>query len=251
MKKVLIIGASSGYGQALVEEYIEQSWIVFGVARSSYVSDNIHTQYEVSDFCNLPLYRNDIKNILQKENDIDLVIFVAGNVILKDKSEHVEQDILDMYANNLGYIRVTIELLELLGMNPDVISFGSQWSYKVGEEYLYWYSIMKHALKYFMKQQEKLRTCYHFYIPTTSTPKAQKIVEEISKSKENSGIVFKKDVTAKSVSKKVYKAYISGNSDSACLLGDLESSEEEDDEFDSILRSLNNFGYSDIINLIK
>ena len=252
----MIVGCTSGYGSALASVCKRDGWTIVGISRSKPESSLLDTHYVVSDFRNLDDYKKDIETVLREQIDVDLVVFVAGSVVLKSKNEYAQNDIQEVYANNFGYVYETIRKCDELGLSPDIITFGSQWSYREGEDLLYWYSIMKHALKnlilsYNSKKPEQ--TLQHFCVPTTKTDTAIKILEFASKISFNK-LDFDDSITTEIVGKELMASYLNKKDERLFVWKDglfvAIPPTEAKTKFDSIFAGLEKYSYQDIINNI-
>lgn len=78
-KKVIVIsGASSGIGLSTANYFLENGWIVYGIARKPAEEVNAKFNYYQGDICDSILMQNIAKDIYDKEGQIDILFNNAG-----------------------------------------------------------------------------------------------------------------------------------------------------------------------------
>jgi NAD(P)-dependent dehydrogenase (short-subunit alcohol dehydrogenase family) len=118
MKKILIIGASTGIGRALLEEKLKNSF-VYNISRTP--PDASHS--------NLIHYCADIlKDPLPDIEQIDSLIYCPGSISLKPfQSLHTDDFRNDFEINVMGAVRVIQKYLPILkkGSGPSIVLFST------------------------------------------------------------------------------------------------------------------------------
>lgn len=118
MKKILIVGASRGIGNAILSEQLQNS-IVYNLSRRA--PEIIHH--------NLIHYPVDILNDALPEIDhIDSLIYCPGSITLKPiQNLQIEDFRNDFEINVIGAVRVIQKYLPLLkkGKNPSIVLFST------------------------------------------------------------------------------------------------------------------------------
>lgn len=118
MKKILIIGASTGIGRALLEEKLKNSF-VYNISRTP--PDAQHG--------NLIHYSLDVlKDLLPDIEQIDSLIYCPGSISLKPfQSLHADDFRNDFEINVIGAVRVIQKYLPILkkAADPSIILFST------------------------------------------------------------------------------------------------------------------------------
>lgn len=118
MKRILIVGGSSGIGKALLQEKLKNS-IVYNISRNP--PDISHS--------NLNHYSVDIlKDALPEIENIDALIYCPGSINLKPiQSLHIDDFRNDFEINVIGAVKVIQKYLPILkkGKNPSIVLFST------------------------------------------------------------------------------------------------------------------------------
>lgn len=180
MKKVLIVGATSGYGHAIADA-LQEDAIVVGMSRSPNKDTISDRRYPLTDVTEIGLFTQELRNALEAESNIDAVAFIPGDVLLKEPSEFTVHDLRYMMDANVGYVARGFAILRNYPQVKTVLTVGSQWSYREQYDKLAAYSIAKHALKHLTARfAEDGRRALHICVPTTKTEKLEKIAPFLS-----------------------------------------------------------------------
>ncbi len=112
MKKVLITGATSGIGLAIVKKLLELGYLVYGVGRD-FSKVSIKNDRFFPIFCDLLKYQNieDMMKKLKKETEIDMLINCAGVGFFGPHEEINPTKLHKMIALNLEAPLVLTQLL--------------------------------------------------------------------------------------------------------------------------------------------
>lgn len=118
MKRILIIGGSSGIGNAIMTEKLKNS-IVYNLSRNT--PDISHA--------NLIHYSVDIlKDVLPEIENIDSLIYCPGSINLKPiQSLHIQDFRNDFEINVIGAVKVIQKYLPILkkGTDPSIVLFST------------------------------------------------------------------------------------------------------------------------------
>lgn len=184
MKKAIIIGSNKGYGTAISKALHNNGFYTIGLSRKN--TERITNEtLPITDVSNNALFSSEFKTVLEKNNDIDTVVFVAGDVVLKQVDDYTKRDFKYTLDVNLGYVVEAIKKIIEKSDVKNIVTFGSQWSYKENGEILASYSVAKHLLKRFTQLlNERGINAFHFCIPTSKTEKALSIGDYLSGTKQ-------------------------------------------------------------------
>lgn len=118
MKRILIVGGSSGIGKALLQEKLKNS-IVYNISRNP--PDISHSNFNH--------YSVDIlKDALPEIENIDALIYCPGSINLKPiQSLHIDDFRNDFEINVIGAVKVIQKYLPILkkGKNPSIVLFST------------------------------------------------------------------------------------------------------------------------------
>ncbi|MBS3174730.1 SDR family oxidoreductase [Candidatus Woesearchaeota archaeon] len=183
--KALIIGGTKGFGKEISDNLINNGIGVITVSRSKiHYKDHLHYRCDLS---NLMLWKRCINKILKENKDIELIFFVYGFAKPKNFINLNTNDWLKSFSTNVVYIALLLQKLEdkLQKKNiMKIVTIGSQWSYKIGCDYLVPYTISKHGLRTLTEgfaQRNKNIIINCICVPTMDTPGYYKIRKEFEK----------------------------------------------------------------------
>lgn len=176
MNKVIVIGTNKGYGRSISQALKDKDVYVIGLSRGNGDNEPVDEHFPISDVSNLDLFEKEFTNALKNNKDCESVIFVPGDVLLKKVEEFTREDIEYTINVNLGYVVQAVKILKKVSGAKKILTIGSQFSYKEDAQLLAPYSIAKHLLKHFCKLlNDEGISAYHYCVPTSKTPKAEKI----------------------------------------------------------------------------
>jgi NAD(P)-dependent dehydrogenase (short-subunit alcohol dehydrogenase family) len=177
--KALIIGGTSGFGKNVVAELQKKGFITVIVGRSDLGS--MDTFGYVCDVGNLEDWQKTIEKIKKDHSDFDAIFFIAGYARAKNSECLTIKDWSEHFAKNVTYVALGLQNLGGLMINsenPLVVTIGSQWSYKIGNNELIPYIVSKHALNTltqdFAVRNRAIRV-NHYCVPTMDTPQYQEV----------------------------------------------------------------------------
>ena len=142
-KVVLIPGASSGIGKSVAVHLGKKGYKVYGASRSA--PDNEYFDAVKMDVSDHNSVMSEIKNIIEKEGRIDVLINNAGKGSLGTVEQTPIEDVKELYELNVfGLVNVCQEVLPVMrkqrqGMIINVSSLGSS----VGMPFRSFYSASK------------------------------------------------------------------------------------------------------------
>lgn len=168
----LVIGGTQGFGKEISQILLNLGYELITVGRSK--SPFPQQAHYICDIGNLKKWKKTIDNIVSRTPSIDLVIFVPGYARAKKPSDISIEDWYEHINKNLLYVSLGLEVFKKhLSSNAKIATIGSQWSAKVGMEYLIPYTVSKHALnaltKDFAQRNTSIKT-NHYCVPTMKTP---------------------------------------------------------------------------------
>ncbi len=188
--KALIIGGTTGFGKNIAEELKNKDFEIVVVGRS--YSSDFHTKGYACDVGNLNDWRNTVEKIKKSHEVFDVVFFIVGYARAKSFKDLTDEDWAEHFTKNLTYVALGLQNFNgtvIASNNPIIITIGSQWSYKVGNDELVPYTISKHALyvltKDFAVRNPNMRV-NHYCVPTMDTPQNR----EVKKSFDDIGKEF-------------------------------------------------------------
>jgi short-subunit dehydrogenase len=186
MNKVMVIGTNKGYGSSISQALKDKGVYVVGLSRGNGENELVDKHFPISDVSNLGLFEKEFANALKNNKDCDGVIFVPGDVLLKKVEKFTKEDIEYTINANLGYVVRAVKILKEVPGTKKILTFGSQFSYTKDIKSLAPYSIAKHLLKHFCKLlNEEGISAYHYCVPTSKTPKAEKIWRYLNQAGED------------------------------------------------------------------
>lgn len=172
--KALIVGGTTGFGKEISEKLKVEKFEVITVGRSN--ADFI------CDIGNLEEWQKVLINIKKEHQSFELVVFVAGFARAKSFKDLAIEDWQEHFNKNFLYIAIGLQVLpELLqSVGSKVITIGSQWSYKIGNDELVPYTIAKHAVATLTQDfatRNPLIKANHYCVPTMDTPQYNEVIK--------------------------------------------------------------------------
>ncbi|MFH1170893.1 MAG: SDR family oxidoreductase [Candidatus Vogelbacteria bacterium] len=174
--KVLVIGGTTGFGKEVSEKLKTKNFEVMTVGRS----DNADFPCDVGD---LEKWQKVLSQIVEKHPAFDLVIFAVGFARAKSSKDLTLEDWQEHINKNFLYVAIGLQVLKgnLDGVvGSKVVTIGSQWSYKIGNDELVPYTIAKHAVNALTKDfamRDSLIKANHYCVPTMDTPQYSEVME--------------------------------------------------------------------------
>jgi len=111
MPTALVIGASSGIGEAVARRLIAAGWSVVGLARRAAALDNERYHHVVADVRS-PDYRDALRGVLDRVDGfraLDLCLYATGIGHLLDLADFAHE--ADVFATNLAGLVITAEVI--------------------------------------------------------------------------------------------------------------------------------------------
>ena len=181
----LIVGGTSGFGEAVFNSLSGKGLELITVSRSK--SKYKSRKHYFCDIGNLGQWIKTLNKIKLNLKSLDLAIFIVGFAEAKSFNKLTEEDWQNTLTKNVIYVSLAIQELESLlssSKNPKIVTIGSQWSYKVGNNFLVPYIVAKHALRTLTKdisiRNRKIKS-NHYCMPTMDTPQYWKVRESFNK----------------------------------------------------------------------
>jgi ketoacyl reductase hetN len=117
-KKILITGASSGLGRELAYQFAQKGNVeLILVARRKEALDKVAKKCQAYNSVEAKTYSVDIgaqdqvEGLIEKADDLDILINAAGYGIMKDFSEFTDYEVVKMFDTNvIGTIQLTTEI---------------------------------------------------------------------------------------------------------------------------------------------
>ncbi len=181
--KAVVIGGTSGIGYETSQALAKRGYKVITISRSQ---KDLRSHY-VCDVGNSYDLEKTLGTIATAHSCIDVLVCVVGFSNPKNFKELTVEDWNECFNKNLIYVAQAFQKLDSSlsrSNNPKGITFGSQWSYKIGCKLMIPYSIAKSALR---SLTQALALYYsrikinNFCIPTTDTPNYSIIKDELAK----------------------------------------------------------------------
>jgi len=124
-KKILITGASSGLGRELAYQFAQKGNVeLILVARRKEALEKVVKKCHTYDSVKAKSYSVDIgaqdqvEGLLEKIDDVDILINAAGYGIMKDFSEFTDYEVVKMFDTNvIGTIQLTTEIAKRMREN--------------------------------------------------------------------------------------------------------------------------------------
>lgn len=171
MKKVLIIGASSGIGAALTKKLANNNYLVWGVARRGSLLREIKAKlekksnfiYTQTDISTKSAWDNFLMMMRRKKFRPDVVVFNAA-ILENDLSEGLDIKITEkvMETNFFSVMRGVGALLPYIEKNAQLIAISSSSAFKGSAHEGVGYSASKAALSV------AFETFYQRYLPEST-----------------------------------------------------------------------------------
>lgn len=114
-KKILITGTSSGIGEFLAKKFIDDKYIVIGIARKKASIKNENYFHYKTDINNEKNIKKIFINIKKKFQNIDTVVNNAGSTTEGYKSSSFEKNIRDNLNSSFLISKNSIELMKRKG----------------------------------------------------------------------------------------------------------------------------------------
>lgn len=114
-KKILITGTSSGIGEFLAKKFIDDKYIVIGIARKKASIKNENYFHYKTDVNNEKNIKKIFINIKKKFQNIDTVVNNAGSTTEGYKSSSFEKNIRDNLNSSFLISKNSIELMKKKG----------------------------------------------------------------------------------------------------------------------------------------
>lgn len=114
-KKILITGTSSGIGEFLAKKFIDDKYIVIGIARKKASIKNENYFHYKTDINNEKNIKKIFINIKKKFQNIDIVVNNAGSTTEGYKSSSFEKNIRDNLNSSFLISKNSIELMKRKG----------------------------------------------------------------------------------------------------------------------------------------
>lgn len=116
-KKIVIIGASSGIGKALAEEYCQQGWLVGITGRRNQLLEEIYTKFPSQIFTqafDITIEGSEqfLFELCEKMGTIDLIVVNSG-IGNKNLSNSIAPDLLTINTNVTGFTRMTMAAFQI------------------------------------------------------------------------------------------------------------------------------------------
>jgi len=111
MPTALVIGASSGIGEAVAHRLIAAGWSVVGLARRAVALDSERYHHVVTDVRS-PDYRDALRGVLDRVDGfraLDLCLYATGIGHLLDLADLARE--VDVFATNLAGLAITAEIV--------------------------------------------------------------------------------------------------------------------------------------------
>ena len=163
--KALIIGGTAGFGKNVAETLKNKGFDTVVIGRS-YSGD---TGGYVCDVGNLNDWKNIIEKIKQSHEVFDVIFFIVGYARAKSSKDLTDKDWAEHFTKNITYVALGLQSFN----GTIIVTIGSQWSYKVGNDELVPYTVSKHALHVLTKDfaaRNPNMIVNHYCVPTMDTP---------------------------------------------------------------------------------
>lgn len=171
--KALVVGGTKGFGQEVAKKLIERNFSLVTVGRSD-------ADYNC-DIGDLEKWKEVLIEIKKEHKVLDVVFFIVGYARAKSSKDLTDKDWNEHLGRNLIYVALGLEHLKNnFSGGAKIITTGSQWSYKVGNDELVAYTISKHALGALtldFASRNQLVIANHYCVPTMATPQYYKLSE--------------------------------------------------------------------------
>lgn len=172
--KALIIGGTKGFGQEILEQLLDKKYEPITVSRSKTGYKNyLHYSCDVG---NLEQWAKTLGKIVDQQKSLDFLACIAGFAVAKPFEDLTSDNWNQHFSKNVTYVALAFQKLgDLLrsSNSPKVLTIGSQWSYKTGNNKLVPYIVAKHALRTLTEDFASRNSTFHsnhFCAPTMDTP---------------------------------------------------------------------------------
>jgi NAD(P)-dependent dehydrogenase (short-subunit alcohol dehydrogenase family) len=188
--QAIVIGGTTGFGEELSKNLLNTGYKVLSIGRSKPTLDGVDSY--ICDVGDLKKWKELLETIKAEYPSIDLVIFAVGYARAKSSRDLTIEDWQEHINKNFLYVTLGLENLKdciSAKANSKVVTIGSQWSYKIGNDELVPYTTTKHALdaltKDFAARNPSIKA-NHYCVPTMNT----KQYAEVAKSFDAIGKEF-------------------------------------------------------------
>jgi NAD(P)-dependent dehydrogenase (short-subunit alcohol dehydrogenase family) len=114
-KKILITGTSSGIGEFLAKKFVDETYIVIGIARKKATVKNKNYFHYVTDINNENNLKRIFNNIKKKFKNIDVVVNNAGSTTEGYKFSSFEINLKDNLNPTFLISKYSVELMKKRG----------------------------------------------------------------------------------------------------------------------------------------
>ncbi len=168
----IVVGGSSGFGKNISDALRVAGYRVTTIGRKN--ADVI------ADVGDEGKWKEIVKSISEHEHPISAAVFVVGHARAQTGEIHDEASWKEHEQKNIGYVRQALEHF-VFDQHARVVTIGSQWSWKRGNEELGPYIESKHALRELTEQFASLHpecSVSHVCPPSMRTAPLEKLLKE-------------------------------------------------------------------------